>query len=451
MKSQILIILFFLPLLIHAQGGFIIEENTHVVIEGNPNLIINNGKFVNDGNFDADNSTVIFTGSAPTAESTIGGTTNTVFNNLTISKSLNNVRLDYDVDVNGDVEMSGGLLILNYSDIILGGSLIGETETSRITGPDGGAIIKTVDLNAPAAENPGNLGIEITTSENLGSTTIRRGHVPYDNEGNYSINRYFSIDPANNSNLDATIRIHYFDAELEGQVEGDLNIWRYDDTDWISFGSESSNTSDNWVETSNIPFFYIFTLSEEMGILPIELLEFNAVVNERKQVELNWITSAEINNDYFTIERSQNGVEFEELHDISGAGNSTQPRYYESLDPNPLPGTSYYRLRQTDFDGTQTVSEIRVVNIELHHQFSVYPNPLKEVLHIVSDGTNNGKTEIKIVDALGNMRFYQRLDLNDQMSTIDIHEVGKFEAGNYFLSIQTGSDLANFKLVKVDD
>jgi hypothetical protein len=102
---------------------------------------------------------------------------------------------------------------------------------------------------------------------------------------------------------------------------------------------------------------------------------------------LDWITYSEINNDYFTIERSQDGIDFEAIEDINGAGTSDQAIFYESLDPTPYLGTSYYRLRQTDFDGTQSISPVRAVHIDIQGQFSVYPNPMSEVLYVTNDGS----------------------------------------------------------------
>lgn len=84
--------------------------------------------------------------------------------------------------------------------------------------------------------------------------------------------------------------------------------------------------------------------------LPIELLEFTATV-DRSIVDINWSTASQANNDYFTIERSQNGYNWEDLEEIDGAGNSTSTLNYNIKDLRPYLGTSYYRLTQTDYDG----------------------------------------------------------------------------------------------------
>ena len=86
------------------------------------------------------------------------------------------------------------------------------------------------------------------------------------------------------------------------------------------------------------------------SVLPIELLSFTPDVKPDR-VLLNWITGTEINNDYFTLERSRDMYGWEVLGFVSGAGNSSLPLSYSFSDLRPLDGLAYYRLKQTDFDG----------------------------------------------------------------------------------------------------
>ena len=110
--------------------------------------------------------------------------------------------------------------------------------------------------------------------------------------------------------------------------------------------------------------------------LPVTLLFFDATASQN-QVNLSWSTASEVNNDYFTIERSQNAVDFSPVLRIKGAGNSTQHLSYAAIDPGPLPGRSYYRLRQTDFDGTTEIFQMVPVtaNVSLTHDLVLYPQP----------------------------------------------------------------------------
>lgn len=92
-------------------------------------------------------------------------------------------------------------------------------------------------------------------------------------------------------------------------------------------------------------------------ILPIELINFSAKAVDQK-VRLDWTTASEINNDYFTIERAADAINFNEINNTDGAGNSTSINYYSMIDDSPLPGVSYYRLKQTDFNGAYSYSNI---------------------------------------------------------------------------------------------
>lgn len=96
--------------------------------------------------------------------------------------------------------------------------------------------------------------------------------------------------------------------------------------------------------------------------LPIELLYFFGTPNEKeRRIDLNWATSSEINNDYFDIEKSKNGLEWEKIAKVQGAGNSTSMLTYETKDEYPIIGLSYYRLTQTDFNGESKIFPIESV------------------------------------------------------------------------------------------
>ncbi|MCJ8292372.1 MAG: DUF2341 domain-containing protein [Crocinitomicaceae bacterium] len=135
-----------------------------------------------------------------------------------------------------------------------------------------------------------------------------------------------------------------------------------------------------------------YTVSAQMtapdlcSILPIELISFNAVANNNSEVELDWETFSEINNDYFTVERSENTHIWEEVTTVGGAGNSSSVLSYTTKDRSPYYGVSYYRLKQTDFSGQFKYSEVRVVTINSSSSsIAIYPNPAQNEIWIVGD------------------------------------------------------------------
>ena len=114
--------------------------------------------------------------------------------------------------------------------------------------------------------------------------------------------------------------------------------------------------------------------------LPIVLSSFTAK-KDNSIVRIKWSTQAEINNDYFSIERSKDGWNWEELERVKGAGNSNIPLEYKAVDDFPLKGSSYYRLKQTDYNGNFSYSEVKTVQF-YQSGIVIYPNPVNELLTI---------------------------------------------------------------------
>ncbi len=134
--------------------------------------------------------------------------------------------------------------------------------------------------------------------------------------------------------------------------------------------------------------------------LPIELLRFEAGISIH-QVELFWETATEKNNHYFEVERSANAEHWETIGQVKGAGNSSSRKYYSFVDGSPIIGTSYYRLKQTDFDGRFSYSSIRSVSVEKYKaaELNVYPNPTKGSIHI--QGQTLKREDLLFFDILG--------------------------------------------------
>lgn len=155
--------------------------------------------------------------------------------------------------------------------------------------------------------------------------------------------------------------------------------------------------------------------------LPIELISFTAVtVADNTRVELKWATASEKNNDFFTVERSRNGATFEQIAKVDGAGNSTTVLNYSAYDESPLEGTSYYRLKQTDFDGKFTFSNLVAVNYKKSGTspctFKVYPNPCVGRCTVSLKDCPENKTneiEVAVIDALGN-KVYSQVPMRDE-------------------------------------
>jgi len=121
--------------------------------------------------------------------------------------------------------------------------------------------------------------------------------------------------------------------------------------------------------------FSPWVISNIAAPLPIELLDFSAVLNGKK-VDIKWTTSTETNNAYFTIEKSKDGRNFTKVAMVLGAGNSLVPRKYYDCDYEPFAGISYYRLKQTDLNGEFKYFNMVAVEVLVNPAIEVYPNPV---------------------------------------------------------------------------
>jgi len=134
--------------------------------------------------------------------------------------------------------------------------------------------------------------------------------------------------------------------------------------------------------------------------LPIELVRFSAVLNS-DQVDLDWTTASESQNDLFTIERTVDGKTWETIIQVDGAGNSSSQLHYATVDHAPLEGTSYYRLKQTDFNGGFTYGPVKSVFYDplMSGSVMVYPNPTHG--RVILTGSRDVLRLIEVFDAQG--------------------------------------------------
>ncbi len=180
--------------------------------------------------------------------------------------------------------------------------------------------------------------------------------------------------------------------------------------------------------------------------LPVSLLYFNAELTE-SNVALSWSTASEINNDYFTVQRSGDGEVFENVSTVKGSGNSTQIRYYNFSDEKPYSGLNYYRLKQTDFDGKYSYSSLVAVNFSRR--------TILEVLAVSSDASS---LKLLLNDPASGRRRVQILRLDGKTVSETYIETEKgtrsYEIPGSFLSegvctvlVQAGTDISTKKFI----
>lgn len=148
---------------------------------------------------------------------------------------------------------------------------------------------------------------------------------------------------------------------------------------------------------------YTMTATLSSPPLPITLLYFNGL-NEHSYNSFSWSTATEINNDYFTLEKATDAVNFRAVVKTNGAGNSNAPLIYSIIDYYPTEGLSYYRLKQTDFNGGYTYSKLVAIDVpsQLSGSFNIYPNPFSTSATIFTNDVSQLKNvELRIYNNLG--------------------------------------------------
>lgn len=136
----------------------------------------------------------------------------------------------------------------------------------------------------------------------------------------------------------------------------------------------------------------IISASISTCVLPIKLTEFKGKCGNGKK-EFEWTTATEINNDYFTVEQSEDGINFYEITKVNGAGNSSVVNKYTSI-VNDDKNYSYYRLKQTDYDGQFAYSDMLYLDCEQEQILGVYPNPAVHEIAIELNSKENVNGEI---------------------------------------------------------
>lgn len=175
--------------------------------------------------------------------------------------------------------------------------------------------------------------------------------------------------------------------------------------------------------------------------LPIELLSFETKA-QLGSVLINWTTASETNNNFFTIERSQNAQDWQSIKKIDGVGTSFEVNSYQQIDRNPFQGTSYYRLKQTDFDGEHSYSNVSAVNIFGENKLLVFPNPSTGIFKIT-----NRKIDIDNVKLYNGLGQVINVKLSSE-GTTTIIDASTIPAGVYILQINDGLSNQSVRLLK---
>ena len=213
--------------------------------------------------------------------------------------------------------------------------------------------------------------------------------------------------------------------------------------------ADLQNTA-NWTKSTSGITLSCTDFTTQMIALPVELIHFE-VSKRDKNIMVHWSTASEINNDFFQVEHSVDGVQFDRIEYVKGVGNSVQINHYNALHKNPTNGVNYYRLKQVDYDGLFAYSDI--VSIEFReekNEVSVFPNPFTESITVKTspmlNNSFNGERTIEVFDIHNRLVQTNKFSTDDNITRLNLSQLYE---GIYFIKIAMGNgDSKSIRILK---
>jgi len=261
-------------------------------------------------------------------------------------------------------------------------------------------LIMANDLGVPLDVVYSNLGA------NVKQTTLANGRTYLEHNG-ISASNVFSFDYNIVANSDVTniVKVHVAATAVNS------NGFNSEDSGSLAF------------EFTLLPFE-----------LPVELINFEA--NPKGTgIRLDWTTETEQDNDYFGIEHSTDGINFSTIKTIAGAGTSSQRHSYTYTHNNPVNGNNYYQLRQVDFDGKETLSEIVVAKFG-DASISVFPQPASTAASVYLNSSANESGTMQVYDISGRLIHSNDIQLTVGDNYLDLN-CENWIAGHYVIHLQS--------------
>jgi hypothetical protein len=414
----------------------------------NKNIILK-GDWVNSvgaGGFLCGTGTTTLSGTSAQQITNTGGET---FYNLTIAS--NGITLNNQLNVGGTLNLTSGNITLGANDLVItsGNAITGYSASSFVvTNSTGTLKINNVTTARvfPVGKNastytPATIA-NVTGTADQFSARVTNNILKQGTSGSTVttdvVGQTWLFDEAVAGGSIATITLQWNASdELSGFDRTDCRISHYTAGAWDEPTATAASGSDPYtVSRSGITSFSPFGVEEGTPHpLPIELLSFNAKLRADKLVDLSWVTASEKNNDYFTLEKTKDGSVFETVAIVDGAGDSHSRMMYTQMDNSPYSGISYYRLKQTDYDGKYVYSGLVMIentNEESNH-LNVFPNPSTDgTINMNIQGDLSEQVTIQLIDLLGKVVCSKTTTLtHDGITTITMDQLPSMVPGIY--------------------
>ncbi len=299
----------------------------------------------------------------------------------------------------------------------------------------------TADYATPLNIDANSNGWDDRYDGNAGGTAI--GSTDTDGDGTPD---YLDLDSDNDGISDF---IEAYDTNKDGVADTNpLNIDSDGDGLDNAFDLDGSSSTDtkgptNGQSPTSFPNDDNSTTSERdwreaLSTLPVSLISFDAELIGN-DVELRWATASEIDNDYFTVQRSIDNVNFDDVKKIGGNGNSNIIIQYSTYDMDVPRSVLYYRLKQVDFDGTTTYSDVRVVKNSGDNELLIYPNPSNGIFNIETSEPIN-----IIVSSISGRIIEKYQYSKNSKNKLNLSDIAK---GVYILTIFSENSTINKRII----
>jgi PKD-like domain len=458
------------------------------------------GNWLNNGTYMTNSGKIIFTGAG---NQTAGGVTDNYFYNLEINKpsapsGSDNVTLSQPAWVANQLRMTDGILATDNTNLLTitnsattatdegnaGSFVSGPMRWNGLNGagnsyvfPTGKAPLKWARIGIQALTDTSDFQAEhfnvawsntsaADMAQNCTPVLKNVSHKEYwhlfriqngTGYGDGKVSLYWESASASGINNCPNLKIAHWDPSNATNTGGTMGSWEINNRMVTTVGSCGGATSGTITTNSVVNEFSPFTFgdtTENTNPLPVELLYFHAKYNG-SSVDATWQTASEINNDYFTVERSVDGVNFYTVGVIvpskAKGGNSTSMLTYSMNDDKVSPGVYYYRLKQTDFNGEYKYSSIDVVEIkgDANFTFNIAPNPSDgTALNSIISAEKGQEIIIVVYDVLG-QELYSKVIVTEQKGNaiyaIDLLQ--KLSPGVYFITATSNQKVYSKRLI----
>ncbi|MCC6413905.1 MAG: hypothetical protein IT270_19810 [Saprospiraceae bacterium] len=349
-----------------------------------------------------------------------------------------------ETTVAGQLWLDGSSIQLNDYNLQLGSATLTGANTSNYLKTNSiGALWR--DVGSTSTIFPVGAGsYNPATLENIGAADgfgvrVFDG-VFSDGESGYDItagvvNRSWAIHEATPFDSEIKLTLQWQSShERPGFNRNACYVSSYESSGWTAGTAGTASGANPYTRArTGLTQFYVFAVGSGTA-LPVEWLFFNAN-QEGETVVLKWRTASESNNDYFAVERGSEDVQFQKIGRVPGRGDQTTPQDYEFTDVNPLNGVQYYRLRQTDFDGSYNYSPIVALPFDSVEPLVAYPSPANSLVTLEMPAIPEYDANWQLCDANGAVVLSGTWPAGQSWLELD---VGLLLPGVYFFGIWVG-------------